>query len=169
MPDVNQAIEWFEDVMGAVAPLTFGPFSDPVGTFMHDLLGVDPRGGDLADLRCFASGHSGGIELFSTTDAPETNIVCLGASAKNKKKRERRRERPEQTRKQPEGQRSNRAHHVLEPLDRLIDVRHRDADVVGADEAELAAAAGSPRQREVDKGAAAADEPWGRCNPQTAS
>ena len=26
VPDINQAIEWFEDVMGAVAPLTFGPF-----------------------------------------------------------------------------------------------------------------------------------------------
>src|SRR6266496_4725562 len=43
VPDINQAIEWFEDVMGGVAPLTFGPFSDPTGTFMHDLLGVDPR------------------------------------------------------------------------------------------------------------------------------
>ena len=25
VPDINQAIEWFEDVLGAVAPLTFGP------------------------------------------------------------------------------------------------------------------------------------------------
>ena len=49
VPDINQAIEWFEDMMGAAAPLTFGPFSDPVGTFMHDLLDVDPKARDLAD------------------------------------------------------------------------------------------------------------------------
>ena len=32
VPDINQAIEWFEDVLGAVAPLTFGPF--PAGPFV---------------------------------------------------------------------------------------------------------------------------------------
>ncbi|HEY6605703.1 MAG TPA: hypothetical protein VIZ44_05110, partial [Gaiellaceae bacterium] len=26
VPDINQAIEWFDDVLGAVAPLRFGPF-----------------------------------------------------------------------------------------------------------------------------------------------
>ena len=43
VPDIDQAIAWFEDVMGCVAPLTFGPFSDPTGTFMQDLLDVHPR------------------------------------------------------------------------------------------------------------------------------
>ena len=45
VPDIDEAIAWFEDVMGCVAPLTFGPFSDPVGTFMEDLLDVHPRAG----------------------------------------------------------------------------------------------------------------------------
>jgi catechol 2,3-dioxygenase-like lactoylglutathione lyase family enzyme len=69
VPDINQAIEWFEDVMGAVGPLTFGPFSDPVGTFMHDLLGVDPRA-VISQITMLRLGHSGGIELFHY-DAPD--------------------------------------------------------------------------------------------------
>jgi catechol 2,3-dioxygenase-like lactoylglutathione lyase family enzyme len=43
VPDIGEAIAWFEDVLGCSAPLTFGPFSDPIGTFMEDLLDVDPR------------------------------------------------------------------------------------------------------------------------------
>ena len=43
VPDIDAAVAWFEDVMGCVAPLTFGPFADPTGTFMQDLLDVDPR------------------------------------------------------------------------------------------------------------------------------
>ena len=69
VPDINQAIEWFEDVMGAVAPLTFGPFSDPTGTFMHDLLGVDPRA-VISQITMLRLGHSAGIELFHY-DAPD--------------------------------------------------------------------------------------------------
>src|SRR6476646_9516184 len=43
VPDIGEAVAWFQDVMGAVAPLSFGPISDPQGTLMQDLLGVDPR------------------------------------------------------------------------------------------------------------------------------
>jgi catechol 2,3-dioxygenase-like lactoylglutathione lyase family enzyme len=63
VPDINQAIEWFEDVMGAAAPLTFGPFSDSVGTFMHDLLGVDPRA-VIEQITMLRIGRSANIELF---------------------------------------------------------------------------------------------------------
>ena len=31
VPDIAEAVEWFQDVMGARAPLSFGPFSDPPG------------------------------------------------------------------------------------------------------------------------------------------
>jgi catechol 2,3-dioxygenase-like lactoylglutathione lyase family enzyme len=63
VPDIDEAIAWFEDVMGCVAPLTFGPFSDPTGTFMQDLLDVDPRAviHQITMVRC---GHSANIELF---------------------------------------------------------------------------------------------------------
>jgi catechol 2,3-dioxygenase-like lactoylglutathione lyase family enzyme len=63
VPDINQAIEWFEDVMGAAAPLTFGPFSDPVGSFMHDLLDVDPKA-VIEQITMLRIGRSANIELF---------------------------------------------------------------------------------------------------------
>jgi catechol 2,3-dioxygenase-like lactoylglutathione lyase family enzyme len=69
VPDVGQAVAWFEDVMGCVAPLTFGPFSDPTGTFMQDLLEVHPRAviEQITMVRC---GRSANIELFKYT-APD--------------------------------------------------------------------------------------------------
>jgi catechol 2,3-dioxygenase-like lactoylglutathione lyase family enzyme len=69
VPDIDEAIAWFEDVMGCVAPLTFGPFSDPSGTFMQDLLDVDPRAviEQITMVRC---GRSANIELFEYT-APD--------------------------------------------------------------------------------------------------
>jgi catechol 2,3-dioxygenase-like lactoylglutathione lyase family enzyme len=69
VPDIDEAIAWFEDVMGCVAPLTFGPFGDPTGTFMHDLLDVDPRAviEQITMVRC---GRSANIELFHYT-APD--------------------------------------------------------------------------------------------------
>ena len=69
VPDINQAIEWFDDVMGASAPLTFGPFADPVGTFMQDLLGVDPRA-VVEQITVLRIGRSANIELFKYT-APD--------------------------------------------------------------------------------------------------
>ena len=52
----------------------------------------------------------------------------------------------------PERQRRDRAHDVLEPVDRLGDVRDGEPDVVGADEPELALAdpvGRAPAQREA--------------------
>ena len=69
VPDINEAIEWFEDVMGGVAPLTFGPFGDPTGTFMQDLLDVDPRA-VIRQITMIRIGHSAGIELFQY-EAPD--------------------------------------------------------------------------------------------------
>src|SRR4029079_13595974 len=43
VPDIDAAVAWFQDVMGATAPLSFGPIRDDSGTLMHDLLDVDPR------------------------------------------------------------------------------------------------------------------------------
>jgi catechol 2,3-dioxygenase-like lactoylglutathione lyase family enzyme len=69
VPDISEAIAWFEDVLGCSAPLTFGPFSDPVGTFMEDLLDVDPRAviNQISLLRC---GHGPSVELFEY-DSPD--------------------------------------------------------------------------------------------------
>ncbi len=63
VPDIDVAVAWFEDVMGAVAPLAFGPISDPQGTLMHDLLGVDARA-VIDRITLLRIGHSANIELF---------------------------------------------------------------------------------------------------------
>lgn len=70
VPDIDEAITWFEDVLGCRAPLTFGPFSDPVGTFMQDLLDVDPRAviNQITLVRCGNKGPS--VELFKY-EAPD--------------------------------------------------------------------------------------------------
>ena len=69
VPDIDAAVSWFERVLGCAAPLTFGPFSDPVGTFMQDLLAVDPRAviEQITMVRC---GRSANIELFEY-EAPD--------------------------------------------------------------------------------------------------
>jgi catechol 2,3-dioxygenase-like lactoylglutathione lyase family enzyme len=71
VPDIDEAVAWFENVMGCSGPLTFGPFSDPTGTFMQDLLGVHPRAviEQITMVRC---GRSANIELFEY-DAPDQN------------------------------------------------------------------------------------------------
>ncbi len=66
VPDLDEAVAWFEDVLGCSAPLTFGPFSDPTGTFMQDLLGVHPRAviEQITLVRC---GNGPNVELFQYT------------------------------------------------------------------------------------------------------
>ena len=58
VPNIAEAIDWFEDVMGCVAPLTFGPFSG-----VGDVLDVDPLAviHQITMVRC---GRSANIELF---------------------------------------------------------------------------------------------------------
>jgi catechol 2,3-dioxygenase-like lactoylglutathione lyase family enzyme len=69
VPDIDEAVAWFQRVLGCAAPLTFGPFSDPTGTFMQDLLGVHPRAviEQITMIRC---GRSANIELFEY-EAPD--------------------------------------------------------------------------------------------------
>jgi catechol 2,3-dioxygenase-like lactoylglutathione lyase family enzyme len=61
VPDLNQAVEWFEDILGAVAPLTFGPFA---GSFLEGALDVVP-GTQIDEITVLRVGHSAGIELFA--------------------------------------------------------------------------------------------------------
>jgi catechol 2,3-dioxygenase-like lactoylglutathione lyase family enzyme len=60
VPDINQAIEWFEDILGAVAPLTFGPFE---GAFLEGALDV-VAGTKIDQITVLRIGHSANIELF---------------------------------------------------------------------------------------------------------
>ena len=69
VPDIEEAVAWFRNVMGAVAPLSFGPIADPQGTLMQDLLGVDPRA-VIDQITVLRIGHSANIELFQY-EAPD--------------------------------------------------------------------------------------------------
>jgi catechol 2,3-dioxygenase-like lactoylglutathione lyase family enzyme len=61
VPDINQAIEWFEDVLGAVAPLTFGPL--PAGPFVASVVDVAETT-SIDQITMLRIGRSANIELF---------------------------------------------------------------------------------------------------------
>src|SRR5216684_2821183 len=43
VPDVKAATAFFTDVIGCSHAMSFGPFSDDKGTFMQDVVNVNPR------------------------------------------------------------------------------------------------------------------------------
>ena len=43
VPDVKAATAFFTDVIGCTHAMSFGPFSDDNGTFMQDVVNVNPR------------------------------------------------------------------------------------------------------------------------------
>ena len=73
VPDLAQAESFFTDVMGCEKATSFGPFMDDKGTFMEDLLDVDPRAvvEEITLMRC---GFGSNIELFKYT-APDQKTV----------------------------------------------------------------------------------------------
>ncbi len=73
VPDLAQAEGFFVDVLGCQKALSFGPFRDDTGTFMADLLDVDPRAvvEQISMVRC---GFGSNIELFKYT-APDQKTV----------------------------------------------------------------------------------------------
>lgn len=73
VPDIAEAESFFSDVLGCEKATSFGPFRDDTGTFMQDLLDVDPRAvvNQITLMRC---GFGSNIELFSY-DAPDQQTV----------------------------------------------------------------------------------------------
>jgi len=69
VPNLAIAAEWLEDKLGFFNPLTFGPFSDPTGDFMTQLVDVD-RAAVVQQIRMFGGGNGPNIELFQYT-APD--------------------------------------------------------------------------------------------------
>lgn len=69
VPDIAEATAFFTDVLGCEKATSFGPFRDDEGTFMQDLLAVDPRAviNEITLIRC---GNGSNIELFDY-DAPD--------------------------------------------------------------------------------------------------
>ncbi len=64
VPDMQQAVTFFTDIVGCKKAMSFGPFSDPKGDFMKDVLDVNPRAviSEITMIRC---GSGSNIELFS--------------------------------------------------------------------------------------------------------
>ncbi len=73
VPDLPAAEAFFVDVLGCVPVTRFGPFSDDKGTFMADVLDVDPRAviESIALERC---GFGSNVELFKYA-APDQRTV----------------------------------------------------------------------------------------------
>jgi catechol 2,3-dioxygenase-like lactoylglutathione lyase family enzyme len=69
VPDMKQAVDFFTEVVGCKKAMSFGPFADDKGTFMQDVLGVDPKAviEQITMVRC---GNGSNIELFKYT-APD--------------------------------------------------------------------------------------------------
>jgi catechol 2,3-dioxygenase-like lactoylglutathione lyase family enzyme len=71
VPNIEEATDWFRDILGAKDPLTFGPFSDPTGNLMRELVGVNPRA-VIPQIKQLRIGHSANIELLEY-QAPHQN------------------------------------------------------------------------------------------------
>ncbi|MGB3539819.1 MAG: VOC family protein [Mesorhizobium sp.] len=73
VPDMKQAVDFFTDIVGCKKAMSFGPFADDKGTFMQDVLGVDPKAviEEITMVRC---GIGSNIELFKYT-APDQKTV----------------------------------------------------------------------------------------------
>jgi catechol 2,3-dioxygenase-like lactoylglutathione lyase family enzyme len=63
VPDVKAATAFFTDVLGCTHAMSFGPFFDDKGTFMKDVVNVNPRAkiDEISMVRC---GYGSNIELF---------------------------------------------------------------------------------------------------------
>jgi catechol 2,3-dioxygenase-like lactoylglutathione lyase family enzyme len=63
VPDVEQAVKFFHDVIGCNEAFRFGPIMDDKGTLMQDLVNVNPRAkiDQIVMMRC---GEGSNIELF---------------------------------------------------------------------------------------------------------
>jgi catechol 2,3-dioxygenase-like lactoylglutathione lyase family enzyme len=64
VPNMAEAVTFFTDVIGCKKVMSFGPFQDDKGTFMKDVLDVNPRAviTQITQIRC---GYGSNIELFS--------------------------------------------------------------------------------------------------------
>ena len=73
VPDMDQAVHFFTEIVGCEKIMSFGPFSDSKGTFMKDVLDVHPRAviTQITMVRC---GMGSNIELFSY-QSPDQQVV----------------------------------------------------------------------------------------------
>jgi catechol 2,3-dioxygenase-like lactoylglutathione lyase family enzyme len=74
VPDMAQAVDFFVNTVGCQEIMSFGPFEDDEGTFMQDLLNVNPRAiiEKITQIRC---GYGSNIELFQYSSPDQQNAT----------------------------------------------------------------------------------------------
>jgi len=79
VPDIDKARAWLESTLGCSAPLNFGPFFDPVGDLMTQLVDVHPRAviHHISELRCGANGAN--LELFQYSSPDQDKRTPLNS------------------------------------------------------------------------------------------
>ncbi|MET4577330.1 VOC family protein [Ottowia thiooxydans] len=63
VPDITQAVNFFQEVLGCQKAMSFGPIADPQGNLMQDLLDVHPRA-EIKEIVLMRCGDGSNIELF---------------------------------------------------------------------------------------------------------
>lgn len=74
VPNIKQARAWLVNVLGCTVPLTFGPFADPKGNLMKDLVDVHPRAviSQISMARCGKNGANVELFQYSAPDQDKT-------------------------------------------------------------------------------------------------
>lgn len=73
VPDMEEAVTFFSEILGCEKAVSFGPFRDDEGTFMQDLLNVHPRAviKEITLMRC---GFGSNVELFEYTSPDQKEV-----------------------------------------------------------------------------------------------
>jgi len=71
VPNIEQAVSFFVDVVGCEAFYKLGPFADGEGNWMKDNLNVHPRA-QIPEIRLVRCGNGSNLELFEYT-SPDKN------------------------------------------------------------------------------------------------
>jgi catechol 2,3-dioxygenase-like lactoylglutathione lyase family enzyme len=74
VPDIKQALDFFTNVLGCQHAMTFGPFADDKGTFMQDLLNVNPRA-KIEQISLVRCGYGSNIELFQYSSPDQKDMT----------------------------------------------------------------------------------------------
>lgn len=74
VPDIKQAIDFFTNILGCQQAMSFGPFSDDKGTFMQDILDVNPRA-KIEQITMMRCGYGSNIELFQYSSPDQKNAI----------------------------------------------------------------------------------------------
>ena len=79
VPDIRLARKWLEKNLGGVAPLRFGPISDPTGTLMTDLVDVNPRA-VIEEINVVRVQNGSNIELFQYSAPDQDTRFAVNSS-----------------------------------------------------------------------------------------